>query len=170
MPIDSSRRPAIPGVAIAKIPHQPYRLDLGARWAEGIIDREPPGIGAPWALRVPQVDSIGNDLGGIRSVEARVPLATYFPWQLRTGAASDRLASFAGTFVPLPRTEAERAAVHDPRPSIERLYGSRNAFLSRVDAAAAELVAQRFMLAEDTSAARARMAATWDWVAALPAR
>ena len=170
VPIDSSRRPAIPGVAIAKIPHQPYRLDLGARWAEGIIDREPPGIGAPWTLRVPQVDSIGNDLGGIRSVEASVPLATYFPWQLRTGAASDRLASFAGTFVPLPRTEAERSATHDPRPSIERLYGSRNAFLSRVDAGAAALVAQRFMLAEDTSAARARMAATWDWVAALPAR
>jgi hypothetical protein len=170
LPVDSSRRPAIPGVAIAKIPYQPYRYDLGARWSEGIVDREPPGIGAPYALRVPQVDSIGNDLGGIRSVEARVPLATYFPWQLRTGAASDRLTSFAGTFVPLPRTDAERASTRDPRPSVERLYGSKDAFLSRVDAATSELVAQRFMLAEDASAARARMAATWDWVAGLPAR
>lgn len=169
VPVDSSRRPAIPGVAIAKIPYQPYRYDLGSRWNEGIIDREPPGIGAPYVVRVPQVDSIGNDLGGIRSIEARVPLATYFPWQLRTGAASDRLASFAGTFVPLPRTDAERASTRDPRPSIERLYGSKDAFLARVDSAASELVAQRFMLAEDASVARARMAATWHWVETLPA-
>ncbi|MDQ2766873.1 MAG: alpha/beta hydrolase domain-containing protein [Gemmatimonadota bacterium] len=170
VPVDSSRRPTIPGVAIAKIAYQPYRYDFGSRWSAGIIDREPPGIGAPYVVRVPQVDSLGNDLGGIRSVEARVPLATYFPWSLRTGTSPDRLMSFVGTFVPLPRTEAGRASAHDPRPSVERLYGGRDAFLSRVNAAAAELVAQRFMLAEDTSAARARMAATWDWLSALPAR
>ena len=170
VPVDSSRRPTIPGVAIAKIPYRPYRLDLGARWAEGIIDREPPILGAPYVVRVPTVDSIGNDLGGIRSVEARVPLATYFPWALRTGAGSDRLMSFVGTFVPLSRTEAERVRANDPRPSVERLYGSREAFLSRVDSAAAALVAQRFMLAEDTTAAHARMAATWDWLFALPPR
>ncbi|HEV7705503.1 MAG TPA: alpha/beta hydrolase domain-containing protein, partial [Gemmatimonadaceae bacterium] len=139
-------------------------LDLGARWPEGIIDHEPPVVGAPYGLRVPKVDSLGNDLGGIRSVEARVPLATYFPWALRTGAASDRLMSFVGTFVPLPRSEKERARAHDPRPSVERLYGSREVFLARVDSAAAALVAQRFMLAEDASAARVRMAATWDWL------
>jgi hypothetical protein len=169
VPVDSARRPQIPGVPLAKIPAQPYRYDFGPRWKEGIIDFEPPRIGAPYALRVSQVDSIGNDVGGIRSVEVRVPLATYFPWQLRTGAASDRMVSFRGTFVPLPRTEAERASTHDPRPSIERLYGgSRAAFLKRVDAAAAELVAERFLLAEDVAAARARMAATWDWVQGMP--
>ena len=170
VPVDSSKRPSIPGVAVAKRPYQPYRLDFGARWIEGIVEREPPAIGAPYVLRVPQVDSLGNDLGGIRSVEARVPLATYFPWQLRTGAASDRLTSFAGTFVPLPRTDAERAHSRDPRPSIERLYGSKDAFLARVDSATAELVAQRYMLAEDAAVARARMAATWDWIGALPDR
>jgi hypothetical protein len=170
VPVDSARRPQIPEVALAKIPYGPYRLDLGARWKQGIIDREPPGIGAPYVMRVPQVDSIGNDLGGIRSIEARVPLATYFPWQLRMGAGSDRLVSFSGTFVPLPRTEAERARAGDPRPSVERLYGNREAFLVRVDAAAAELVAQRFLLAEDVAAARTRMAATWDWIDAQPTR
>ena len=168
VPVASSRRPMIPGVAIATIPYQPNRLELGSRWAEGIVDREPPGIGAPYVVRVPQVDSIGNDLGGIRSVEARVPLATYFPWQLHTGAASDRLMSFVGTFVPLPRTEAERARTHDSRPSVERLYGSRDAFLARVDTAASRLVTDRFLLPADVDAARTRMAATWDWVAALP--
>ena len=164
VPVDSSHCPAIPGVTIAKIPYRPYRLDLGARWPEGIIDREPPAIGAPYVVLVPRVDLLGNDLGGIRSVEARVPLATYFPWSLRTGAASDRLASFVGTFVPLPRREADRVRSGDPRPSVERLYESREVFLSRVDSAAAELVAQRFMLPEDASAAHTRMAATWDWL------
>jgi hypothetical protein len=171
VPVDSARRPQIPGVSLAQIPAQPYRYDFGARWAQGILDVEPPRVGAPYAVRVSQVDSIGNDVGGIRSVEARVPLATYFPWQLRTGAAADRMVSFQGTFVPLPRTEAERASTHDPRPSIERLYGgNRDVFLKRVDAAAAELVAERFLLAEDVQAARTRMAATWDWVEGLPGR
>ena len=87
------------------------------------------------------------------------------------GAASDHMVSFQGTFVPLPRTESERASRRDPRPSIERLYGgNRDGFLTRVDAAAAELVAQRFLLAEDVEAARTRMAATWDWVEELPGR
>jgi Alpha/beta hydrolase domain len=171
VPVDSARRPQIPGVSLAQIPAQPYRYDFGPHWAQGILDVEPPRIGVPYAVRVSQVDSIGNDVGGIRSVEARVPLATYFPWQLRTGAASDRLVSFQGTFVPLPRTDAERANTHDPRPSIERLYGgNRDAFLKLVDAAAAELVAQRFLLAEDVQAARTRMAAMWDWVEGLPGR
>jgi hypothetical protein len=170
VPIDSTRRPHIPGVELAMIPAQPYRYDFGARWKEGIVDREPPGIGAPYAVRVSQTDSIGNDLGGIRSVEARVPLATYFPWQLRIGAASDRMTSFGGTLVPLPRTDEERWRNHDPRPSIEKLYESREEFLRRADAAAAELVAERFMLQQDTSAAHGRMAATWDWIQAQPPR
>ena len=170
VPIDSTKRPQIPGVPLAMIPAQPYRYDFGPRWKEGIIDREPPGIGAPYAVRVSQTDSIGNDLGGIRSIEERVPLATYFPWQLRTGATSDRMASFGGTFVPLPRTEAERARTHDPRPSIETMYGDRATFLARVDAAVATLVSEGFLLEEDASAAKQRMAATWDWVEAQPAR
>jgi hypothetical protein len=165
---DSVRFPAIPGVALARAPYQPHHLDLGAGWSAGLVDREPPAVGAPYAVRVPQVDSLGNDLGGIRSVELRAALATYFPWQLRLGApaGTDRLASFQGTFVPLPRTEAERARTGDPRPSIERLYGTRAAYLDRVDAAARELVAERLLLAEDAAAAHARLASTWDWIMA----
>ena len=158
--------PQIGTVLVAHKPHQPYRYDFGSAWSKGIINLEPPRVGAPYTVLVSQVDSAGNDLGGIRSVEIEVPLATYFPWQLRTGlpAAQDRLVSFQGTFVPLSRTEAERTTVYDSRPSIEKLYASRDAFLAKVDSAARALVAARFMLPEDTSAARERMAATWDWV------
>jgi hypothetical protein len=157
--------PQIPGVTVARVPEQPYRLDFGARWKDGIIDLEPPRLGAPYTVLVPRVDDVGNDVGGICSIEIRVPVATYFPWHLRTGlSAPDRLASFTGTFVPLPRTERERLRTGDTRPSIERLYSSREAFLARVDDEAHTLVRARFMLVDDVPVARQRMADTWDWV------
>ncbi|HST07815.1 MAG TPA: alpha/beta hydrolase domain-containing protein [Gemmatimonadaceae bacterium] len=156
--------PKIPGVTVARIPYQPYRMDLGPRWPQGIIDREPPTLGVPYPVYVSRVDSIGNDLGGIRSVEILVPLATYFPWQLRTGQAggADRLASFRGTFVPLPRTEADRAATGDPRPSIAALYGDKAHFIRRVDDAISSLIGRRLMLPQDSSVAIARMTDIWD--------
>jgi len=155
--------PRIPNLPVARIPHQVYRMDFGSRWSDGIIDREPPVLGAPYPIFVSRVDSIGNDLGGIRSIEIAVPLATYYPWLLRTEmtAATDRLVSFRGTFVALPKTEASRRATGDSRPSIESLYGDRARFTTRVDAAISSLIAQRFMLREDAAVARARMLDVW---------
>ena len=69
--------PTIPILPVARIPYQPYRLDFGSRWSQGIIDIEPPAVGAPYPLFVSRVDSIGNDLGGIRSVEVLAPLALF---------------------------------------------------------------------------------------------
>ena len=157
------RFPAIPNLPLARIPYLPYRLDFGPRWPQGLIDLEPPRVGDPYPVLVSRVDSIGNDLGGIQSIELLAPLATYYPWQLRSGmlAGNDRLASFRGTFIPLPRTEAARRSTGDPRPSIESLYGDRTRFLQRVDAGLSSLVAQRFLLPEDVSAARNRMTDAW---------
>jgi hypothetical protein len=162
----------IPGVEPARIPAQPYRMDFGPRWKDGIIDLEPPSLGKPFALLVPRTDRFGNDAAGIRSIELRVPLATYLPWHLRTGAPAgrDRLMSFTGTFVPLPVTEAERSAAGDARPSIQALYADRDAFLARVDEQSRALVRERFLLADDVPAARRRMADTWDWIAVKGSR
>jgi hypothetical protein len=156
--------PTIPGVAIARVPHAPHRLDFGDAWGKRIIAREPPAVGSPYTVLVPRADSIGNELGGIQSLELRVPVATYLPWQLRSAPPTDRLVSFQGTFVPLPRTEAERRSSGDTRPSLERLYPSRDAFLRLVDGATQTLVAQRVLLPEDRRVARERMASSWDWV------
>ncbi|HEX2600859.1 MAG TPA: alpha/beta hydrolase domain-containing protein [Gemmatimonadaceae bacterium] len=155
--------PKIPNLPVARVPHQPYRLDFGPRWDKGIVDLEPPKIGAPFPVFVSRVDSIGNELGGIRSVEILVPLATYYPWQLRTGfpGGADRLVSFRGTFVPLPKTDAERAASGDPRPSITALYGDRAGFLRHVDDAISSLVGRRLMLPADSAAAKNRMIDVW---------
>ena len=116
--------PAIRGVEMARIPAQPYRVDYGPRWNEGIIDVEPPRLGAPYVVLVPKVDAVGNDDSGISSIELRAPLATYLPWHLRPrgAAGADRLMSFTGTFIPLPRTEDERRERADSRESIERRY------------------------------------------------
>jgi len=156
--------PGIPNLPVARKPHQPYRMDFGSRWSQGIINRDPPTLGAPYPVFVSRVDSIGNDLGGIRSVEILAPLATYYPWQLRTGMAggADQLVSFRGTFIPLPRTEAERRASGDPRPSIQSLYGNRREFQRRVDQAIALLITQRFLLPDDAAAARNRMLDVWN--------
>lgn len=162
-PVDQ-RFPIIPRLSAARIPHQVYRLEFGPRWPKGIVDFEPPKVGAPYPIFVSRVDSIGNDLGGIRSIELLVPLATYYPWLLRTGMAAptDRLASFRGTFAPLPRTDAERRSTGDSRPSIESLYGERTRFIHQVDAGIASLISHRFLLPEDAPAAQRRMSDAWE--------
>ncbi|HMG71643.1 MAG TPA: alpha/beta hydrolase domain-containing protein [Gemmatimonadaceae bacterium] len=158
------RFPTIPNLPVARIPHQPYRLDFGPRWRQGIIDLEPPRLGALYPVLVSRADSIGNDLGGIRSIELLAPLATYYPWLLRSGmpAGADRLLSFRGTFVPLPRTDADRRSTSDSRPSIQSLYGDRTRFMRQVDAGISSLIAHRFMLPADSVAARSRMGEAWD--------
>ena len=61
-------------------------MDYGPRFAsEGIVELAPPTVGDPYATLVPQVDGLGNEMGGIRTLETRVPLATYAPWRLRPG-------------------------------------------------------------------------------------
>ena len=77
---------------------------------------------------------------------------------------TDRLVSFQGTFVPLQRVESDRRSIGDSRPSLERIYPSKAAFLTAVDGATRGLVKQRFLLPEDGVVARERMERTWDWV------
>ncbi|MFL5487517.1 MAG: alpha/beta hydrolase domain-containing protein [Gemmatimonadaceae bacterium] len=161
---EDQRFPTIRNLPVARIPNQPYRMNFGARWNQGIIDHEPPILGAPYQIFVSRVDSVGNELGGIPSVEIMVPLATYYPWQLRAGmpAANDRLVSFRGTFIPLPKTDAERRSTADSRPSIEALYKNRSGFTARVDDAISTLIGRRMMLAEDSTVARTRMLDVWN--------
>jgi hypothetical protein len=159
--------PAIPGLARPEVVHVAYRANYGLRFfTQGIVDRQPPELGLPYPSLVPQVDGIGNELSGVRSVEIRVPLATYLPWNLRIGfgAAEHELTDFTGTLVPLPRTEEERAAGGDSRPSIQALYRTRGAYLNRVRLAAGELVMQGFLLPEDLAAVVTRAQALWDWI------
>jgi len=166
-PIDSVDFPGIPGVAFPDVIHHAYRTDYGPRWKTGgIVDRQPPKIGDPYPSLVSRVDSIGNERAGIETVGVRVPLATYMPWNLRIGlpGQTDELTDFYGSFAPLPRTDSARAATGDPRPSIESLYPSRDAYRSRVRTAADRLIERGFLLTDDRERVLQRAAEVWEWV------
>jgi len=166
VPVSALKLPAIPDVTAPSVIHEAYRVDYGPRWAAGIITREPPGLGAPFPTRVSQVDADGNEVGGVRGVELLAPLATYLPWQLRGGADSDasELRNFLGTYVPLPRTEAERQRWGDGRASIDRRYADKRAYLAAAARSAGSLAAAGLLLPEDVHAVVERAGQHWDWI------
>lgn len=164
--LEQLRFPSIPGGAVARHPARAHRLDFGPRWSRGIIDRHPPRTGEAYPLLVPQVDGDGNDRGGVLLPQLRVPLATYTPWNLRDRSigAPDRMVAFLGSYLPFPRTAAERWRTRDPRPSIAERYRSRADYLAKFRAAAVQLVAERWLLAEDVPAVMERAGQEWDAV------
>ncbi|MGD8699269.1 MAG: alpha/beta hydrolase domain-containing protein [Gemmatimonadales bacterium] len=165
---DEVNFPAVPGVDFPGVAHEAYRVDYGPRWPEGIIDFQPPKLGPAVPTLVPQVDMFGNELGGVESVEILAPLATYTPWNLRTGFAggTEELIDFRGTYIPLPVTEMAREAAGDPRPSIESLYSNKQAYLEIAERAARSLVESGTLLEEDVARVVRRASDHWDWVMA----
>jgi hypothetical protein len=131
-----------------------HPLDFGPRFdpvdESGIITVAPPREGdAAYGILVPQVDSDGNDLGGIRSLTVRVPLATYTGWNMGApGRFEDGLCPLSGSYIPFAPTDAQREP-GDARPSIEARYRDHAGYVAAVRAAAADLVAKRFLLPED---------------------
>jgi hypothetical protein len=128
------------------------RLNFGKRFAtEGIADVVPPLKGNAYETRVPAPDADGNDRGGVRMVELRVPLGTHTGWNQRAPETgfSWATARFDGSFVPFARTQAERVAAGDPRLSLAERYPTREDFVAKVKAAAAAQVAAGLLLAED---------------------
>ncbi|NYE60394.1 hypothetical protein FHW58_001546 [Duganella sp. 1224] len=128
------------------------RLDFGRRFAaQGIADIVPPRHGDDYETLVPTPDADGNDRGGVRLVELQAPLGTHTGWNLRAPDTGFAWATsrFDGSFVPFARTEAERAAAGDPRPSLAARYATRDAYVEAVRAAAARQVAAGLLLPED---------------------
>ena len=115
----------------------------------------PPVIGQPFEALVPKPDADGLDLGGIRLPEMLVPLGTRMGFNTRTEAAGFPWATgrWDGSFVPFARTEAERQAAGDPRPSLAARYADRTAYEAKVRAAAADVVGKGFLLPDDVDAA-----------------
>jgi hypothetical protein len=142
--------------------HQALRLDFGPQWKKRIITKQPPGIGKPFPVFVPQVDKDGNDLGGVRLPQLEVPLATYTGWNLRepeTGMPNERV-NFLGSWLPLPKTRSE----NDSRTSIAERYSSREEYLKKFTEVANKLVDERFLLKEDVDALVKRGSDEWDFV------
>ena len=158
----SMRFPKVAGMSAAKLAHVPQRMDFGPRWQQGIIDFEPPKLGKPYGVLIPQVDEFGNELGGIRNVEIAVPLGTYTPWALRTGlsGAQDELRDFYGTWLPLPK----EPSAQDMRPAIKTRYENKDDYLDQVKRANKSLTESGYLLEEDIPRTLERANQTWDWI------
>jgi Alpha/beta hydrolase domain len=160
--------PNIPGVTYTGLMTTRYLLDYGLHFYEtGIATINPPVITPPYQNNpangpiyrayVPKTDSDGNDIAGVRLVDVTVPLATYTGWALRAGPQANDGCEGSGQFIPFPRTEADRAAAGDPRPSVEKRYPSFDAYHEKIRAALNDMVEDRLLLCEDTASEEARL-------------
>jgi hypothetical protein len=177
VPLGQWKFPKIPGV---NTPHEvstAYHIEREAQFVnikfgsdgKGIpgpketVVLEPPRVGNPFGVLVPQSDADGSDLGGVRLPELQVPLATYTGWNLRDpsiGAPEQRV-SFLGSWIPLAKTAEERKKSGDPRPSIAERYPSRAEYMNSFEQAATRLIEQRFLLQEDLPAILERGRLEW---------
>jgi hypothetical protein len=158
--------PKIPGAGFPTRIHKAYRADYGPQWKSGIVTTEPPKIGKAFPMRVSQVDSDGNEVAGLKLPEVAVPLATYTGWNLFDAKAGppDEISSMQGSFIPFPRTHAEREHTGDSRRSIEERYRDRDQYLGLVSAAALKLIEQGYLLDQDLPAILKQAAERWDHV------
>ena len=142
-----------------------WETDLGPDAAAG-IGRWPAVLGKAYPDLVSAVDEDGNEVAGIRLPEVAVPVATHTGWNVRvpTAGLPDALYPRCGTWLPFALTPAERARTGDRRLSLRERYSDRDDYERRVRAAAAELVAQRFLLDEDLEEAVMTALSTYDAV------
>jgi hypothetical protein len=167
--------PKIPGVNTPREVSTAYHINFEVRSfnvdlskpgkvaTEQKVTLEPPRVGNPFGVLVPQSDVDGNDLGGVRLPELQVPLATYTGWNLRDpsiGAPEQRV-SFLGSWIPLAKTADERKKSGDPRPSIAERYVSQEEYMGKFEHAAKTLIEQQFLLQEDLPAILERGKLEW---------
>ena len=76
VPLKSLEFPKLPGVAVPTRPQTAYHVDYGPDFRKlGIVAFEPPKVGKPFPILVPQVNMDGNETTGIRMPEIQAPSA-----------------------------------------------------------------------------------------------
>lgn len=127
----------------------------------GVLGRQPPAVRRTIPSLVPKVDADGNETAGVPSVQLLVPIGTYTGWnELAQGFGKGGGCGFVGGFVPFAKTEADRRAARDPRPSLQSRYRDHAGFVARVRAVAADQVRQGWLLADDAEKLVARAEAS----------
>jgi hypothetical protein len=159
---------AIPGVAVLDVQQLPSlrRLDLGPDTDRG-IGRLPAQTGAAYPSYASAVDADGNEVAGIRVPDISVPVATYAGWVPRhpaTGGAGQVL-DMMGSTLAFAATPNERQQRNDPRPSIAERYRDRDDYLAQARAAAQQLAAVGYIVAEDIDLAVELAAKRYDVLA-----
>ena len=80
-----------------------------------------------------------------------MPVASYTSWRLRSeeAGAANELLSLNGSYIPFPKTKAEREQSGDPRLSIEERYESLEDYLEILEAQCREYEKAGYLLSED---------------------
>jgi hypothetical protein len=79
-----------------------------------------------------------------------VPLGTYTGWNIRAEAYGPPvLIELTGSYFPFAKTEDERKASGDQRPSLAERYRTRADYVRRFSSAVQKLVDERLILEED---------------------
>ena len=128
----------------------------------GVPTSIPPSIKQVIKMLVPRVDVDGNEVGGVPVVLNDAPLATYLGWNITDGRNSPPLAQYrpfhagqlcdySGGMIPFAKTKSERQASGDPRLSLEERYKDHAGYVDAVRKAAANAIAQGFLLQTDAN-------------------
>jgi hypothetical protein len=108
----------------------------------------PPTFAVEYPTFVSKLDADGNEVAGLRLPDIAAPTATFTGTNVYKGATTE-LCDRDGTYVPFARTKAEREASGDPRLSLQERYGTRDAYVAKIRAAADSLTQARLLLPED---------------------
>jgi len=167
VPLEDVHFPKVPSFPFTTYMPRVWRMDYGREYSTTrVITIEPPQTGEPYRVLVPQVNSDGNDVAGIRLPEVAVPLGTYTGWNVTVPQLSELryLSGLVGGFEPFTRTKEQRLANGDTRLSIAERYSGRPDYLGKVRRAADDLVRQRFLRVEDVPAVLQAAERMWNAV------
>ena len=160
------RFPRIPGLRTPGHQRRAVPLDFGPEYHDkGIITIQPPReLGAPYSAKLPQLDADGNELGGIRLPMISAPLASFTGWNRYKAqvSASDANPGNSGATLAFAWSKSQRAALGDPRRSVEERYESREAYQTRLKAEAGTLVSDGYLLDEDAPLVVEQALSLWD--------
>jgi hypothetical protein len=145
--------PALPTNFIMPTFDYDWGPDFNANDGSGVPTKLPPPIKQVINMKVPRVNADGNEVGGVPVVLHDAPLATYLGWNITAGGArpfhEGQICNYVGGMVPFAKTKADRLAANDPRLSLEERYTDHAGYVAAVRKAAANAVAQGFLLQAD---------------------
>jgi hypothetical protein len=157
VPVADIHYPYVPAVNFtpAGVFARKFFLDRGPQFDVNDISgvmAEPPKVGGAYSTLVPKIDENGNTADGLRNTTVQVPLGTYMGSNVRrAGFSEGDSCDLTGSFIPFFKTQAERIAAGDPRPSLAERYPTHADYVAKVTAAANGLVAQRLLLPADAT-------------------
>ena len=151
------------GVGYPTIPGRPFNSTISTLGVRDFSVLPPAESTEKYPLFVPRLDQNGNAAAGVVVPEVAVPLSTMGKAIRGPGFAEGELCSANGSWIPFPKTKADRLDQGDSRLSIEERYpGGLAEYAEQYGRAVDELVAEHYLLPEDGAMFKASAASGLD--------